>query len=60
MLLPVLDLALLRAVRNGAAGAHEELVASPGGEGLAYLATEGTAMEVQFRDLGDDGIVTKT
>ena len=60
VLIPVLDLALLRAVRYGAAGTHVELVAFLGGERLADLAAEWTALGVLLRDVGDDVIVMKT
>ena len=58
VLLPVLHLAITRAVSDGAAGAHEEFVATLGCERLANLAAEGTALEVLLRDLGNDGIAT--
>jgi hypothetical protein len=60
VLLPVLHLAITRAVSDGAAGAHEELVATLGCEGLADFAAKGAALEVLFCDMGNDGIVMKS
>ena len=57
MLLPVLELALPRAVGDVATGTHMELVALLGGESLANKAAEGTALKVVFRDVGDCRIV---